>query len=108
MSYKMKVILLSLIPLVVVFGIIFWNHDPRMHLASLNFVVVLMVAIVEALLLFIVAMVIKVRRVDSNVSEADQIASSNSNRAKMKAFLLAAGVVLLVGGSLCFGGAALS
>lgn len=108
MSYKMKVILLSLIPLIVVFGIIFWNHDPRMHLASLDYVVVLMVAIAEALLLFIVAMVIKVRRADPNVPEADQITISNANRAKMKTFLLAAGVVLLVGSSLCFGGAALS
>lgn len=102
----MKAILFALVPLVLVAVLAYWDTPRGGHLAGLGFMMLMcMAVVVESLLLLLIGIIMRIRMAPASPENANDEAYL-AQKAKPKAIFLAAGIVLLVGGSLCFGGAA--
>jgi hypothetical protein len=107
MNYKMRVVIIALIPLLIVTVSVYLDTPPGGHLIELGYMLIMCIAVVvEAMVLLALSLIVGKRKPESAVGEARDIEVAN-NRMKSQAILFAAAVVLLVGGSLCFGGAEL-
>lgn len=109
MTFRRKVIFAALAPLVLVsIGGVFADPPggPPNNYPGVGFMYIMMLAIgLEVFVLLLLGLIFYFSRSEQ---EAEQVLDGKAPKYKQrsKAFLLAAGLVLLVGTSLCFGGAA--
>jgi hypothetical protein len=109
MTFRRNVILAALAPLVLIsIGGVFADPpggSPNNY-PGVGFMYIMMITIgVEVFALLLLGLIFYFRK---NEKEGEQVLDGKApeNKQRSKAFLLAAGLVLLVGTSLCFGGAA--
>jgi len=120
MSHQAKVIYtaLGILVSIVVLAYLTTMTNPGDKYAALGFgLLVILAAVAEALILLITGIYIRVKQRSDHTTSAtpdpkvlDDTATERplGYKQRARAYFLAAGLVLLVGGSLCFGGVALS
>lgn len=104
MSYKTTERILLLLPLVLV-GIIAYTVDFFAPIFALFWYVMLLCffVVIEGFILLLVIRIVYGRRNLRNLSEEDRKVKRKEDNHKVKVILIIAGLVLLLGGSICYG-----